>query len=473
MTELTKKMLDRLDQQLPGRISRPGDERYMEATRIWAKPVGRTPRAIVHCRTTEDVKMAVRSARNLDLPLSVRGGGHDWAGRALCDGIVIDLSGMKGVVADFEKHESFVSGGARVADVVAVTDPLGLVPVTGSVGAVGMAGLALGGGYGPLIGRFGLALDNLLAAEVVLADGSIAVADPVSEPDLFWAIRGGGGNFGVVTAMRHRLHELTSVRAGMLLYPFSEAKTVLQGYADLSASAPDELTAQLGFAFGANGAPILMIVPTWCGLPEEGEAAVAPFFQLGTVVTHTIAVIPYGAMLAIFDPFLVNGRRTIMETCWLPVLDRAGVDILIEAMANAVSPGCAIFTHEFRGAASRVPARTTAFGLRRDHVLIEVLTSLVDGSGELEEERHREWARATRLAFDGMALAGGYPNLLSEGDVDRAARSYGDNAARLIQAKRHYDPDNVFRSAIPLPRRQDDVQRSERAQSSAGSAQRP
>src|SRR5260370_18124012 len=159
----------------------PGDDRYAAATAIWAKPVGRVPRAIVHCRTSEDVQLAIRAARDCDLPLSVRGGGHDWAGRALCDGIVIDLSGMTGVAVECDHRTAQISGGARAADVVAVTDPLGLAVVTGSVGAVGMAGLTLGGGYGPLIGRFGLALDNLLAAEVVLADGRVVTAEHDSE----------------------------------------------------------------------------------------------------------------------------------------------------------------------------------------------------------------------------------------------------------------------------------------------------
>ena len=202
MTGLIERMLRRLDGQLPGRISKPGDNRYVAATALWAKPIGRMPRAVAHCRTPQDVQSAIRAARDCDLPLSVRGGGHDWAGRALCDGLVIDLSGMNEVVVGTDGRTARISGGARAADVVAMTDPLGLVAVTGSVGAVGMAGLTLGGGYGPLIGRFGLALDNLLAADVVLADGRIVTVKHDSEEDLFWALHGGGGNFGVVTAMR-------------------------------------------------------------------------------------------------------------------------------------------------------------------------------------------------------------------------------------------------------------------------------
>ena len=451
MTDLIGRTLNRLSQQLRGHLSLPGDARYAAASAIWAKPVGRTPRAVVHCRTPDDVQSAIRAARDCELELSVRGGGHDWAGRALCEGIVIDLSGMRNVTTSRLQRTARISGGARAADVVAKTDPLGLAPVTGSVGAVGMAGLTLGGGYGPLIGRCGLALDNLLAAAVVLADGRVVVADSKHEPDLFWALRGGGGNFGVVIEMRHRLHELPSVRSAMLIYPFSQARSVLAACADIAACAPAELTAQLGLVVGSDGAPVVMIVPTWCGRPQEGEARLAPFLKLGTLIAGSVDTMPLATALRMFDPYLAHGQPTFMETCWLPALDNGGIDAFIAAMEGAVSRGCAIFTHEFRGAAARVPADATAFGLRREHVLVEILATWDDRAGPQEGQRHRRWATATRHSFDAMALPGGYPNLLGEGDRDRVAASFGGNAGRLIEVKRRYDPDNVFRSAIPLP----------------------
>jgi hypothetical protein len=441
--------LQKLGNELSGRLSVPGDGRHAVATAIWAKPFGAMPRAVVHCRTVQDVQSAIRAARDCDLPLSVRGGGHDWAGRALCDGIVIDLSGMNSVVIDLATHTARISGGTRAGDVVGAADPLGLAPVTGSVGTVGMAGLTLGGGYGPLIGRFGLALDNLLAAEVVLADGRVALARDDSESELFWALRGGGGNFGVVTAMDHRLHDLPDVRSGMLLYPFAEAKGVLERCADIATFTPDELTVQVGIAVGPAG-PVVMIVPTWCGLTAEGEARLAPFFKLGTLLASSINVTRYGTSLTVFDPYLVNGQREIMDTCWLAALDGRSIDVFIRAMETAVSSGCAIFTHEFKGAASRVPEEATAFGFRGDHILVEILAGFVDRSDDLEERQHQSWVRTTRERFEAIALPGAYPNLLPTGD-DRAAQSYGRNAKRLVEAKRHYDPDNVFFSAIPLP----------------------
>src|SRR5262249_44905505 len=235
----------------------------------------------------------------------------------------------------------------------------------------------------------------------------------------------------------------------MLVYPFGEARTVLRHTADIAASSPEELTVQFGCIGGPDGKPVVIVLPTWCGLPADGEARVAPFLKLGTLLAGNLEAMSYGTSLTFFDPYIVNGQRVFMETSWLPALDGAGIDVFGEAMDSAASAQCALFTHESRGAASRVPAEATAFGLRRDHVLVEILATFVDRSDKEEEQRHRQWARATRHAFTPMALPGGYPNFLVGDDPERVAKSYGPNAGRLIAAKRHYDPDNIFNSAIP------------------------
>jgi FAD/FMN-containing dehydrogenase len=451
MPDQIERALRRMEAQLSARVSLPGEDGYATATAIWAKPVGRMPRAVVHCRTTEDVQLSIAIARDCGLPLSVRGGGHNWLGRALCAGIVIDLSGMNGVSVDADHRSAIISGGARGADVAAVTDPLHVAAGTGTCSAVGMAGLALGGGYGPLIGRCGLALDNLLAAQVVLADRRVVVADDANEAELFWALRGGGGNFGVVTAMRHRLHNLPSVRSGLLIYPFAEARAVLRSCADLAVSSPEDLTVEFACTGGPDGKPVVIVHPTWCGPPADGAARVAPFLKVGTLLAGNLEAMPYGTSLTLYDPYIVNGQRVFMDTCWLPALDSAAIDVFVEAMETATSAQCAVFTHEFKGAASRVPVEATAFGLRRDHVVVEILATFVDRSDKEEEQQHRQWARATRQAFARMALPGGYPNFLVADEPYRVAESYGPNAGRLIAAKRHYDPDTIFNSAIPLP----------------------
>jgi hypothetical protein len=194
---------------------------------------------------------------------------------------------------------------------------------------------------------------------------------------------------------------------------------------------------------------VIMVAPTWCGLPGEGEARVAPFLRIGTRLAGTVEAKSYGTSLTAFDPYLADGLRIFMDSCWLAKLERQEIELAIEAMASAVGPGCAIFTHEFRGAASRIPEEATAFGLRRDHVLIEILAAFPDQPAK-PEERYRQWTRATREAFSPIALPGAYSPFLAPNDWERAGQSYGGNAGRLLKAKRHYDPDRAFCSAIPL-----------------------
>jgi FAD/FMN-containing dehydrogenase len=452
MLNLIERGLADLAQSRPGLISRPRDAGYAAAIGIWAKQVDIAPQVVVHCKSAADAQAAIRFAREHDMPLSVRGGGHDWAGRALCDGVVIELSGLRGVAVDARDRIATIGGGARAGDVTAVTDTLGLAVVAGSASSVGMAGLTLGGGYGALIGRFGLALDNLIGAEIVLADGRIVWADSTCHADLFWALRGGGGNFGVVTSMRHRAHAMPSVHSGMLVYPFSEAASVLAQCVEIELAAPEALTVQHLLLADPDGRPMTIVVPTWCGDPDEGEARLAPFLRLGTLLAGQIERKSYGALLSIFDAQIPNGLQVVMDSCWLPAFDRSSIEAAVSAMTNAVSPGCAIITHGFRGAASRIPDDATAFGLRRDHTLVEVLTMFPDRSVAADRLLHQNWTRSTREGFK-AALPGGYPHFLGRDDFERAARSYGNNLGKLQEVKHRYDPENVFHSAIPLPRR--------------------
>jgi FAD/FMN-containing dehydrogenase len=452
MIHLIESTVRQLHSRLPGRISRPGQARYIAATAIWAKPIGAMPLAVVHCRSVDDVQIAIEIARVSGLPLSARGGGHDWAGRALCEGLMIDLSYMRDVIVSPDRHTADLSGDARACDVTVVTDAFGVAAVTGSCSGVGMVGLTLGGGYGPLIGRCGLALDNLVSADVVLADGRAVVANHEREKDLFWALRGGGGNFGVVTAMRIKVHDVPYVISGVLAYPFSQAKSVLHRYADALPSFPADLSVKIGAIAGAAGKPVLLLVPTWCGSAKgKGEAEIARLIEFGTPIHNSVKAARYGTSLSVFDPHIVYGQRALMETCWLPELNDASIEALVDVIVNSASAGCAIFTHEFRGAATEVPTQATAFGLRRNHVLIEILASFPDRTDKSEEQLHQHWVKYARQTFDVEALPGGYPNLLAAGETGQAMKSYGLNAERLIEVKRQYDPDNFFRSAIPLP----------------------
>jgi FAD/FMN-containing dehydrogenase len=287
---------------MQGRVVLPADDDYGVARTVWSGSVDHRPAVIACCETPRDVQLAVTAARTYGLGVSVRGGGHDWAGRAIRhNGLVIDLTAMRQVTIGPESRTAVVCGGALASDVIAAAEPHGLVAVTGACSTVGMTGLTLGGGYGPLSGRCGLAVDNLLGAEVVLADGRKVIADTSENPDLFWALRGGGGNFGVVTSMRVQLHPLRSVLSGLILFPWSDAELVLRAYAEFVASAPECLTVMAGALTAPDGKPVLFLAPTWCGDIEAGRGPIAALQNLGSPMMSAIGEMKYSEFLKIFD----------------------------------------------------------------------------------------------------------------------------------------------------------------------------
>jgi FAD/FMN-containing dehydrogenase len=433
-----------------GSVLVAADESYVDARRVWNGSVDRQPAVIVRGVDERDVSVAVRVARERGLPLSVRGGGHDWAGRAIRDGgLVVDLSGMRRVSVEAGARVGTAGGGATTGEVMAAAHRDGLAPVTGTVNAVGLAGLTLGGGYGLLAGHHGLALDNLLGAEVVLADGTTVTANATENPDLFWALRGGGGNFGVATELRYRLHPVGSVLSGLLLFPLGEATGVLRGYRDLLAAAPDELTVMSGFFCGPDGTPLLFLLPVWSGEPARGERVTARLASLGSPIAGQFAPVPYPDVLSQFDGAVVNGRHNEMQTRWLPALTDAAISTITTAVAGITSPFSSLFLHHFHGAASRVPVADTAFALRRDHVLVEIVAAWAVDAGA-DEGRHRRWTHALSDALAPLALPGGYANLLGAAEGDRARIGFGGNAARLLDVKRRYDPDNVFTAVAAI-----------------------
>jgi FAD/FMN-containing dehydrogenase len=431
------------------RVIEPGSADYERICRIWNGAVQSRPAIVAVCQTVEDVQSAVRTARAHALPLSVRGGGHDWAGRAICDdGLVIDLSEMRQVDVEPSAQIATVQGGARARDVIAAAARHGLVAVTGSCGAVGMTGLTLGGGYGALSSRYGLALDNLLSVEIVLADGRRVIANPRKHSELFWALRGGGGNFGVVTAMRIRLHAHPKLLAGLILYPWSEATRVLHGYASLLGWAPDAFSAQAGVLTAPDGEPALFLSPVWTGEPTQGEQLMLRLQRLGETSLAQVGWMTYGEMLGLFDEHIVEGRHYAMRTRWLPDLTPDVIRALVAGGETRTSPLSAIVLHPFRGAAARVPAYATAFGMRQRHFMAEFLAAW-----EPEEDGavHRQWVNDVCQAHAPFSLPGGYANLLGPDAHAQIPDAYGENLARLQDVKRRFDPGRVFNSAIPLP----------------------
>jgi hypothetical protein len=418
-----------------------------DAPLIWNAAVKHRPSIVVRARTPRGVQEAIRVARDHGMRLSVLGGGHDWAGRALCDGgMLIDLCLMRGVTVDVSARVATVGGGATAADVMAATAPYGLVAAAGNCGGVGMTGLALGGGYGPLNGRFGLASDNVLGAEVVLADGRIVIADATHEPELFWALRGGGGNFGVVTSMRVRLHPVTKLIGGLILFPWSQAAAVWRGLREVLATAPDELTVQSGLFPGLNGQPTFFLAPAWSGDLTVGEHAIDALMKLGKPLATQVAPMTYAEMLGQWDAHVVGGLHWAVRTRTLPGFTPEIIDALVEAGRTRTSPRSLLAIHHCHGASTRIPSEQTAFANRREHFMVEIVAGWSPGDGAA----HRAWADAVSAALAPHAMPGGYPNLLGPDDHEQIADAYGNNAIRLCAAKMHYDPDGVF-TAIPLP----------------------
>jgi FAD binding domain/Berberine and berberine like len=437
---------------MQGTVVLRSDGDYARTRQIWNRAVEKQPALFAVCETSADVQVAVRVAGRHGLPLSVRCGGHDWAGRALCaDGLVIDLTRMREVVVDMHSRVATVAGGASNKDVAAAAGAHGLVAALGNCGVVGMAGLTLGGGYGPLIGLCGLAADNLLGAEVVLADGRRVATGPDDEPELFWAIRGGGGNFGVVTSMRVQLHEIGHMIAGPIVYPLSEAEQMLHRYAAFAAAMPDELDISVGMTSGPDGQPMLMFLPLWNGDKQQGERIISDFQALGTPQLAQVGPMTYSNMLAVFDAWAdaADGCHWETRTRSLPALTPDVIDVITRAVADRTSPYSMVNWHHFHGAATRIPAEEIAFGLREEHFMLEIVAAWKpEGSSGAA---HRQWAQDLWENLAPFALPGGYANFLTPRDREQTKDAYGGNGVRLRALKRRFDPDGVFASAIPLP----------------------
>ena len=413
------------------------------ASRVWNAQVAHQPLAVIRCATTSEVQAAVRAAGAAGVPLSVRGGGHDWAGRAVRDaGLLIDLSPMRRI--QIEGHTATVGGGATANDLLDATLEHGLAAVVGTVGSVGVAGLTFGGGYGTLIGVAGLSVDNLLSVEVVLADGRVVIADATSEPELFWALRGGGGNFGVVTSLRTRLHPIAEVTTGQIAFPWDQARSVLHGWRELTSRAEDALDVMFAVAMTPNGR-VLSLNPTWCGDAAAGAEQIAQVRALGQPIMEQVAAMPLAAAVHAVDGMFGPGNYHLGSRN-LPPLTSEAIEALLES-AEAMPSTCFLNVHHAHGAATRVPVEATAHAYRDEHLVVEILGVWGDGDGD--GSAIRAWADQTERRLDAHALPGGWVALMAPDD-QRVHDAFGPNTDRLRSAKSRYDPDGIFR-ATPLP----------------------
>ena len=438
---MTDPAFARLRPSLRGRLVLPGDEDYEEARAVWNAAIDRRPAAIVRCADSGDVMRALEVARARELPVAVRGGGHSFAGNSVCEGgVVIDTSPMKRVEVDCARRVARAGAGCTLADFDQATQAFGLATTMGTAPPTGISGLTLGGGIGWLMGRYGLACDNLLAAEVVTADGRVVRASAEEEPGLLWGLRGGGGNFGVVTTLEYRLYPLTTVLGGAVTWPAARAGEVLRLYRDLTDAAPDELTAVAGILPLATG-PSFGIAVCWTGDVATGERVLAPLRRLGGSLEDSIRPIPYLEMQSLLSPPPIR-IGAYARSSFLRELSDAAIDVLA-ARAEAPSPVVSIFFLEhLHGLASAAGPDDSAFHHRRvahNFAALSMWTEPADAEKAGAEVRGLFEQMAPHLA------SGVYSNYLADEGIARVRAAYGPAWERLVELKRRYDPGNVFR----------------------------
>ena len=429
-----------LRESLKGDVILPGDETYDELRTVFNGMIDRRPALIARPLDTEDVVAAVNFGRSHDLLVSVRGGGHSAPGHGVChNGLMIDLSLMKGVDVDVERRIARAEPGIRLGEFLTETEKYGFVSPTGTVSDTGLAGLTLGGGYGWLSGKYGMAVDNLVGAEVVTADGRVLRANAEEPPDLFWALRGGSGNFGIVTSFELRLYPVTQVLGGMLLYPFPMAKDVLTFYRDVAGTAPDELTTYAALVTGPDGNQAIALALCYTGDIEEGERVIAPLREFGPPIVDLVRPMAYSEINCMLDAANPPGMQNYWKWSGLKSLSDDAIDVIVSYAAKVPSPRTVILVDQLHGAAARVSPEATAFA-HRDAPHGLVIISMWDDPEDAEA--NITWTREFAAAAEPFCTGGVYVNGESG---NKAQAAYGSNYERLAEIKTKYDPTNFFR----------------------------
>jgi FAD/FMN-containing dehydrogenase len=426
-----------------GQLIRPGDAEYDSARRIWNASVDKRPGLIARCAGVADVIAAVTFAREHELLTAVRGGGHNVGGRALCDGgIVIDLSRMKAVHVDAKNRRARVQGGATLGDVDRETHVHGLAVPAGVISKTGIAGLTLGGGVGWLVRKHGLTCDNVTSFEVVTAEGKLVIASAEENPDLFWALRGGGGNFGVVTSFEYRVHPVNIVLGGMLIHPRERAVEVLRFYRDFVQSAPEELTLYAVMLSTPEVAPAIAIAGCHCGDLAEGERLLAPLRAFGPPLVDAFQPMPFPALQSMLDAGFPDGAFNYWKSSFLTGLSDDAIDTAVKQANSGTSPQTAVIIEYYGGAAGRVSPGATAFAHRQalyDFGILTRWSNPEESAGQIEWTRR--FADAMRPYSSGAYLL----SFLDQEPDDTIKAAFGSNYERLVAVKTKYDPTNFFR----------------------------
>ncbi|MGG5822779.1 FAD-binding oxidoreductase [Falsiroseomonas sp. HW251] len=444
-----------LRNRLRGALMLPGDPGYDTSRRIWNAMIDRRPAMIIRCAGAADVIEGVRFARDQGgLLLAVRGGGHNIAGSAVCEGgVMLDLSAMRSVRVDPVGRTARVEPGALLSDFDREAQAFGLATPLGINSTTGVAGLTLGGGFGWLTRKHGTTVDNLLSADVVTADGKLVHASADRNPELFWAIRGGGGNFGVVTSFEFRLHPVgPEVLSGLIVHPLEDAAVLLRQYREIVAKAPEELTCWVVLRKAPplpflppewHGREVLVFALCYAGDMAEGRRATAPIEALGKPIANVVGPHPFAAWQAAFDPLLTDGARNYWKSHDFAALSDGMISTVLDHAARLPSPQSEIFIAHLGGAANRVPVEATAYAHRGAAFTMNVHTRWETAA---EDEACIAWARGFSTATAPFATGSVYVNFLGEDEAGRVQAAYGPNYGRLAQLKAKYDPTNLFRA---------------------------
>ncbi len=450
--EISPEVVDKLKREIRGALLTLGDPGYDDARSVWNAMIDRRPALIVRCAGAADVLAAVRFARDYGLLLAVKGGGHNIAGSAVCDGgLMLDLSPMRSVHVDPWNRTARVEPGAILADLDREAQAFGLATSLGINSTTGVAGLTLGGGFGWLSRSFGHTIDNLLAADVVTAAGQLVRASTEENADLFWGLRGGGGNLGIVTSFTLQLHPLgPTVLAGLIVYPFDQAPELLRRYRAFVATAPDALTVwtvlrkapPLPFLpADVHGKEVVVFALLYAGDVAEGERLIAPLRTFATPVGEHVGPLPFCAWQAAFDPLLTPGARNYWKSHDFAELSDAAIDLMVDYARRLPSPECEIFIAHLDGAAGRVATEAMAFPHRDATFVLNVHGRWRNTD---DDEGCIGWARRFFAAMAPHATGGVYVNFMTDDEQDRVRAAYGANYDRLAALKAKYDPDNLF-----------------------------
>lgn len=441
-TGVSSTALAALETQINGSLLRSGDQDYDRARHVFNAMIDRRPAVIVRCVDSNDIIQGVEFARRHELPLAVRGGGHSVAGKSVCDGgIMLDLSGMKGIQIDPEGRTATAEPGLTLGEFDRATQAYGLATPLGIVSVTGIAGLTLGGGLGWLNGKHGLACDNLLSANVVTADGQLITASETENQDLYWAIRGGGGNFGVVTSFTYRLHNVGKVLAGNLTFQPDRAHEAMRFCDEFTRTAPDELSSAGALGRDGDGNPVFAITVCYSGSIEEGEDVLHRLRSFDAIIEDTVAPIDYLALQTAPDPGFPEGRQHYWKSGYLRDLSDDAIETLLGFVAEIPSPFSGIGLQQMSGVASRIDPTATAFAHRARQYDMLILSQWEDPT---DSDQNIAWTRSLFEAMEPFLEDAVYSNNLGEEGEERVRAAFGDNYNRLATIKAKYDPSNLF-----------------------------